>query len=146
MYITSATSVTATTIWSKKSGRRSQILEPDSGSFARVWKIKLRSYDCDDSEPIIPEYFEQALALKEFTKHTLIDLLNKTEDYNQSKEYAISHDVAELANWEVRLLKAVTPHPFISKYIKSFQDKSKAYILMEHIPWGDLLYHMKIEK
>lgn len=68
------------------------------GSFARVWKIKLRSYDCDDSEPIIPEYFEQALALKEFTKHTLIDLLNKTEDYNQSKEYAISHDVAELAN------------------------------------------------
>jgi hypothetical protein len=34
----------------------------------------------------------------------------------------------------VRLLKAVSPHPFISEYITSFQDKDKAYILMEYVP------------
>lgn len=58
----------------------------------------------------------------------------------------VTNEDAEMANWEVRLLKAVTPHPFISSIIQSFQDNENAYILMEHIPWGDLLYHMKIEK
>ena len=51
-----------------------------------------------------------------------------------------------MANWEVRLLKAVTPHPFIFAIIQSFQDNENAYILMKHISWGDLLYHMKIGK
>lgn len=50
------------------------------------------------------------------------------------KAYIMNHDDSELANCEVRLLKAVSPHPFISEYIGSFQDKDKAYILMEYVP------------
>lgn len=99
------------------------------GSFARVWKIKLRNYQSEDSEPLEDEYYNKPLALKEFTK-----------------AFIVSHDDAELANCEVRLLRAVSPHPFISQYLRSFQDKQKAFILMEYVPCGDLLYHMKLEK
>ena len=99
------------------------------GSFARVFKTKLKNFEDEEIGPLKKEYFSKPLALKEFTK-----------------AYIANHDDAELANWEVRLLKAVSPHPFISEYIASFQDSEKAYILMEHVPCGDLLYHMKIEK
>jgi serine/threonine protein kinase len=99
------------------------------GSFARVFKLKLKNYENEQDEPIDQVHYSRPLALKEFVK-----------------AYIINHDDSELANCEVRLLKAVSPHPFISEYITSFQDKDKAYILMEYVPWGDLLYHMKIEK
>lgn len=99
------------------------------GSFARVYKIILKNYENEEHEPLKQEYFSKPIAIKEFTK-----------------AFIANHDDAELANCEVRLLRAVSPHPFISNYIASFQDHEKAYILMEHIPCGDLLYHMKIEK
>lgn len=99
------------------------------GSFARVWKIKLKSFENETIDSVKPEHYSRPIALKEFTK-----------------AYIVSHDDAELANCEVRLLSAVTPHPFISDFICAFQDKERAYILMEYVPCGDLLYHMKIEK
>lgn len=87
------------------------------GSFARVFKLKLKNYENEQDEPIDQVHYSRPLALKEFVK-----------------AYIINHDDSELANCEVRLLKAVSPHPFISEYITSFQDKDKAYILMEYVP------------
>lgn len=51
------------------------------GSFARVWKLKLKAFELQSHRQLNPVHFSKPVALKEFTK-----------------AYIVTHDDAELAN------------------------------------------------
>ncbi|KAH8147664.1 uncharacterized protein LAJ45_08128 [Morchella importuna] len=89
-----------------------------TGTFARVWLVKPRSVPNSGEAPLF--------ALKQLKKSDIVRLKQ-----------------CEHVRNERAILEVCRPHPFITHYLCSWQDRNSLYILLEYSPGGEIFGYLR---